>query len=184
MGVFTKLCIISILLSTFLTLCDILQLARGEDELFAHPGLLWNIVKYRALLRNISLLHATCPGIWISNFTLMKHRGYRPSREIGIPPQNFASHKFMLGGKLISSRIFRYNQHTLYQVQTQKTDPITLLSCHNKTLPKAQQPDGWVLITKVTSLGHITSSLQILIKFHLHNLDQESTSKSQPNISI
>ena len=56
MGVFTKLCIISILLSTFLTLCDILQLARGEDELFAHPGLLWNIVKYRALLRNISLL--------------------------------------------------------------------------------------------------------------------------------
>ena len=57
------------------------------------------------------------PGIWISNFTLMKHRGYRPSREIGISPRNFASQKFMLGGKLISSCIFRYNQQHMYSIK-------------------------------------------------------------------
>ena len=38
-------------------------------------------------------------------------------------------------------------------------------------------PKGWVLLTKVTSLGYITSSYTNL-------LDQASTSKSQPNISI
>ena len=37
-------------------------------------------------------------------------------------------------------------------------------------------PEGWVLVTKVTSLGHITSSQKILIIFHLHNLDQAATS--------
>ena len=36
-------------------------------------------------------------------------------------------------------------------------------------------PEGWV---------HITSSTQILVEFHLQNLDQALTSKSQPNISI
>ena len=36
-----------------------------------------------------------------------------------------------------------------------------------KTLPKAQRPEGWVLLTKVTSLGHITSSYT--------NLDQTSS---------
>ena len=71
----------------------------------------------------------------------MKHRRYRPSREIGISPRNFASHKFMLGGKLISSRIFRYNQqHTLSSSNSES--PITLLSCHNKILPKAQRIRG------------------------------------------
>ena len=38
-------------------------------------------------------------------------------------------------------------------------------------------PKDWVLLTKVTSLGYITSSYTNL-------LDQASTSKSQPNISI
>ena len=37
-------------------------------------------------------------------------------------------------------------------------------------------PKGWVLVTKVTSLGHFTSSQKILIIFHLHNLDQAATS--------
>ena len=45
-------------------------------------------------------------------------------------------------------------------------------------------PEGWVLVTKVTSLDHITSSQQIFIRFHLHILDQAATSKPQPNISI
>ena len=44
--------------------------------------------------------------------------------------------------------------------------------------------EGWVLLTRVISLGHIKVLTQILIKFHLQNLDQASTSKSQPNISI
>ena len=37
-------------------------------------------------------------------------------------------------------------------------------------------------VEKKTFLGHITSSRTI--NFHLQNLDQASTSKSQPNISI
>ena len=40
-------------------------------------------------------------------------------------------------------------------------------------------PEGWVLLTKVTSLGHITSSYS-----NLQYLDQAPTSKSQPSISI
>ena len=41
------------------------------------------------------------------------------------------------------------------------------------------------LLTKVTSLGHITSPYTNLQKFHLQNLDQAATQKSQPNsISI
>ena len=40
-------------------------------------------------------------------------------------------------------------------------------------------PEGWVVLTKVTPLGHITSSYT-----NLQNLDQPPTSKSQPNISI
>ena len=43
-----------------------------------------------------------------------------------------------------------------------------------KHCQKHNGPKGWV---------HITSS-QILIKFHLQNLDQASTSKSQSNISL
>ena len=42
-------------------------------------------------------------------------------------------------------------------------------------------PEGWVLLTKVTSLGHITNSYANLQKFHLQNLDQEATQKSQPS---
>ena len=40
-------------------------------------------------------------------------------------------------------------------------------------------PEGWVVLNKLTSLGHITSSYT-----NLQNLDQPPTSKSQPNISI
>ena len=59
-----------------------------------------------------------------------------------------------------------------------------LSSLQGRTLPKPlclwqrhNRPKGWVLLTKVTSLGHITSSYTNLF-------DQASTSKSQPNISI
>ena len=59
---------------------------------------------------------------------------------------------------------------------------IRLLSNHLSTLgwyekhcQRHNGPEGWVLLTKLTSLGHITSSNT--------NLDQTS-SKSQPNISI
>ena len=45
-------------------------------------------------------------------------------------------------------------------------------------------PEGWVLITKVSYLGHITSSQKILIRFHLHNLGQAAASKPEPNFSI
>ena len=44
-------------------------------------------------------------------------------------------------------------------------------------------PEGWVLLTKLTAFGHITSSYTNLDQT-LQNLDQAPTSKSQPNISI
>ena len=45
-------------------------------------------------------------------------------------------------------------------------------------------PEGWVQLTKLTwwVIQHVQT--QILIKFHLQNLDQALTSKSQQNISI
>ena len=49
-----------------------------------------------------------------------------------------------------------------------------------KTLPKAKRIRGLSSAYQSNFLGHITSSY----KFHLQNLDQGSTSKSQPNISI
>ena len=53
-----------------------------------------------------------------------------------------------------------------------------------QTLPKAQRPEGWVQFTKVTCLSHITSSRKNLDQDYLHNLDQASTSKFKPYISI
>ena len=45
-------------------------------------------------------------------------------------------------------------------------------------------PEGWVHLTKVTSLGHVTSSYPNLDQISSAIFDKESTSKSQPNISI
>ena len=45
-------------------------------------------------------------------------------------------------------------------------------------------PEGWVQLTKVTCLSHITSSRKDLDQDYLQNLDQASTSKIRPNISI
>ena len=45
-------------------------------------------------------------------------------------------------------------------------------------------PEGWVQLTKVTCLSHITSSRKNLDQDYLQNLHQASTSKFQPNISI
>ena len=66
----------------------------------------------------------------------------------------------------------------LWQYDTNRVRNI-ITHCHRQN-----GPESWVLLTKVKSLGHIASS---------YNLDQisssesplsESTSKSQPNISI
>ena len=58
------------------------------------------------------------------------------------------------------------------------TSNSTIISHHEDlTSQRHNGPKGWVLLTKVTSLGYITSSYTNL-------LDQASTSKSQPNISI
>ena len=52
-----------------------------------------------------------------------------------------------------------------------------------KTCQRHKGREGWVQLTKVTCVGHITSSKQILIKYYHQNLDKASTSKCQPNIS-
>ena len=61
-----------------------------------------------------------------------------------------------------------------------------LLDCFPKgeTMPKAQQARGLSVLANVTSLGLVTISCTNLIKFHLQNLDQATTSNSQPNVSI
>ena len=61
------------------------------------------------------------------------------------------------------------------------TDPTQALGALKKHCQRHNGPEGWVLLTKVTSSGYITSSYT--------NLDQTSsefrpTSKYQPNISI
>ena len=45
-------------------------------------------------------------------------------------------------------------------------------------------PEGWVHLNEVTSLAHITSSYPNLDQISSAIFDKESTSKSQPNISI
>ena len=52
-----------------------------------------------------------------------------------------------------------------------------------KTCQRHKGREGWVQLTKVICVSHITSSKQILIKYYHQNLDQASTSKYQPNIS-
>ena len=49
-----------------------------------------------------------------------------------------------------------------------------------KHCQRHNEPEGWVLLTKVTSLGHIRSLYTKLDKIS----SSESTLKSQPNISI
>ena len=53
-----------------------------------------------------------------------------------------------------------------------------------KTLPKAKRTRGLSSAYQNNFFCHIKVLAQILIKFHLQNIDQASTSKSQPNLSI
>ena len=53
-----------------------------------------------------------------------------------------------------------------------------------KTLPKAKRTRGLSSAYQNNFLCHIKDFAQILIKFHLQNIDQASTSKSQPNNSL
>ena len=52
------------------------------------------------------------------------------------------------------------------------------------TLSKAQRTRGLTVLTQVTSLVHNTRSYTNLDQIQLQNLDQASTSKSQPDIRI
>ena len=75
--------------------------------------------------------------------------------------------------------LFPQNQDT-YADQEGVNTRIIIHMCYwndttfeNKYCQRHNGPEGWVQLTKETSLGHITSSYtQILIKFHLQNLDQ------------
>ena len=52
-----------------------------------------------------------------------------------------------------------------------------------KNCQRHNGPEGWVLVTKVTSLGHFTS-FRISTKNNLHNLNQGSAAKYWPNFSF
>ena len=54
----------------------------------------------------------------------------------------------------------------------------------SETLPKAKRTRGLSSAYQNNFFCHIKVLAQILIKFHLQNIDQASTSKSQPNLSI
>ena len=58
------------------------------------------------------------------------------------------------------------------------------LSENIKTLPKAQWTQGLSSAYQNNFFGHIKVLAQVMIKFHLQNIDQASTSKSQQNLSI
>ena len=53
-----------------------------------------------------------------------------------------------------------------------------------ETLPKAQRTRGLSPAYQSNFFCHIKVLAQILIKFHLQNINQASTSKFQPNLSI
>ena len=102
----------------------------------------------------------------------------------------------MLNWNILKENMFWFflkknDQHMLTRKNSSNTMlPSLFTSIESKTswqIKKCQRyngPKGWVLPTKITSFGHKQVLTQILIKFHLQNLDQASTSKSQPNISI
>ena len=80
-----------------------------------------------------------------------------------------------LGESVDSVKVNLWYHNILYYVPLALTKKLKTWFWIKKHCQRHNGPEGWV---------HITSCTQILIKFHLQNLEQVSTSKSQPNMNI